>query len=318
VRKRPLGKTGRVVSELALGTWGLSGDGYGYLPVEEMRKTVAHALELGITLFETSDAYLAGGAEVVLGDALADSKGDHATVVTKIGVDRRTEPARRDYSRSYLRGAAERSLKRLRKERHDVLLLAHPSEVDLGRSWEITEALSALKKDGLCKHWGVACGSADVAMLAVEQGAEVIELPYNLLHVTDMNRAAGDVLIGQCGLLARSVLSYGLLGHEDWTRETSFGKDDHRRLRWTPEELCERLRQRDEMRFLVRDGVPTLRGAAVRFVLENPLVSSAVLGPRSVAQLRELLRETGVGPTYLPHEDLRRVYRVLERAGVFP
>ena len=64
------------------------------------------------------------------------------------------------------------------------------------------------------------------------------------------------------------------------------------------------MSQLDALRFLVRGDVHTLRAAAVRFVLANHLVSSAVLGPRSVEQLEQLVRETGAGPRYLPDEDL--------------
>ncbi|MEO7112772.1 MAG: aldo/keto reductase, partial [Polyangiaceae bacterium] len=60
MRKRALGKTGLYVSEMAVGTWGLSGDGYGKVDAEVAENTVRRALELGVTLFETSDAYGAG------------------------------------------------------------------------------------------------------------------------------------------------------------------------------------------------------------------------------------------------------------------
>jgi aryl-alcohol dehydrogenase-like predicted oxidoreductase len=61
-----------------------------------------------------------------------------------------------------------------------------------------------------------------------------------------------------------------------------------------------------------------MRAASVRFVLSNALVSSAVLGPRTVAQLEELVREVGMGPLYLGDEDLMRIPRALQAIGIDP
>ena len=67
MRKRPLGNTGLLVSELGLGTWGLSGDGYGPVAEAEQEGVIERALALGITLFETADSYALGGMEKKLG-----------------------------------------------------------------------------------------------------------------------------------------------------------------------------------------------------------------------------------------------------------
>ena len=87
---------------------------------------------------------------------------------------------------------------------------------------------------------------------------------------------------------------------------------------WTKDELEHRLGQLAALRFLVHGDVQTMRAAAVRFVLANRIVSCAVLGPRSVVQLEELVREVGMGPLYLRDEDLMRVPRALESVGIQP
>ncbi len=66
----------------------------------------------------------------------------------------------------------------------------------------------------------------------------------------------------------------------------------------------------------MRGDVTSLRAAAVRFVLANNLVSSAIVGPKSVAQLEQLVREVGAGPIYLRDDALSELPRVLERVGV--
>ena len=149
----------------------------------------------------------------------------------------------------------------------------------------------------------------------MDKGAEVIELAYNLVHAIDLHRLAGDAMVSGTGILARSTLSYGLLAGL-WTKDREFVAGDHRAERWTKLELERRVKQLDALRFLVRGDVVSLRAAAVRFVLANRLVSSAVLGPKSVTQLEQLVRETGSGPRYLADEDLIALPRALSKVGI--
>lgn len=312
MRKRPLGKTGLVVSELAIGTWGLSGEAYGKIEESVAERVLARAVDMGFTLIDTADAYGGGRMEVLAGKQLAAHP--DLVVVTKIGIDRTTDPARKCFEPQYLKDAVERSLKRLATSAIPLLLLHHPTPETLHGGDAIT-AMEQLKKDGKIRHWGVAAGDEDVARTAIEKGAEVVELPYNLLHSIDLHRISGDVMVAGCGILARSVLAYGLLTGL-WAKDRSFGEGDHRNDRWTKLELEHRVEQLDAVRFLVKNDVHTLRGAAVRYVLTSHLVSSAVLGPKSVEQLEQLVRETGGGPRYLPDDDLRQLPRALDRVGI--
>jgi len=297
---------------MSLGTWGLSGDAYGKVEAADARKVIERAVELGFTLFDTADAYGAGAMEKLLGEVLAPYP--HVTIVTKVGTDRTTDPARKRFDADYLRAAAERSMKRLGRDRLDVCLLHNPSAsaVTVG---ECADTLKELKKDGLVRHWGVAAGDADVARAAARRGAEVIELAYSVFHGSDLHKVAGEIMVSRAGVLARSVLAHGLLGG-GWDRTKEFGEGDHRAQRWTRLELARRVGQLDAIHFLLHGEVRTLRAAALRFVLANSLVSSAVLGPRTVEQLDELVSETGMGPLYLPDEDMAQLPRELLRVGV--
>jgi aryl-alcohol dehydrogenase-like predicted oxidoreductase len=189
-----------------------------------------------------------------------------------------------------------------------------PSE-DVIADGEATATLMELKAEGKIAHWGVSAGDAVSGRAALRKGAEVIELAYNLLHSTDLHRLAGEVVVSGAGVLARSTLGYGLLaGH--WRKDRDFAQGDHRADRWTKPELGRRVEQLAALNFLVHGDVITLRSAAVRFVLANAIVSSAVLGPRSVSQLEELVREVGMGPVYLRDADLARLPHVLDSIGV--
>jgi aryl-alcohol dehydrogenase-like predicted oxidoreductase len=312
MRRRPLGKTGLVISELAIGTWGLSGDAYGKVDERDAEVVLRRAIEMGLSVIDTADAYGAGRMERLCGKLLAEHR--DLVVVTKGGIDRTTDPPRRTFAADHLRGAVERSLRRLAIDAIPVYLLHNPAPETV-YAGEATETMKALKKEGKIRHWGVAAGDEDVARAAIDQGAEVVELAYNLLHPIDLHRISGDVMVSGCGILARSVLAHGLLSGM-WSKERDFPEGDHRSQRWTRMELEHRLAQLDAVRFLVKGEVHTLRGAAVRFALSNHLVSAAVLGPRTKEQLEQLVRETGGGPRYLHDDDLRQLPRALDKVGI--
>lgn len=310
MRKRLLGTTGVEISELSLGTWGLSGDGYGSIVEAEVDRTIEAAVSHGITLFETADVYGAGAMEKKLGERLP--KGT-VFVATKIGTDVVSKPPRKRFEPQYLEESLERSADRLKRQ-VDIVLLHNPS-LDAVNAGEACGFLREQKNVGKVRLWGVSAGSVDVARAAIEKGAEVIELVYNLLLPGDLHALAGDIAERGTGVFARSVLAHGLLaGH--WTAHREFYAGDHRADRWTREELRIRTTQVEPLRDLASKYVLTLRAAAVRFALANDLVSTAVLGPRSVAQLEQLLREAGSTPPYLRDTMLAELSTRLDSLGI--
>jgi aryl-alcohol dehydrogenase-like predicted oxidoreductase len=316
VPRRPLGKTGLKLTELTLGTWGLSGDGYGPVDEREQERVLDRALDVGIETIETADAYGAGRMEQLVGRAIArrGDEGDRVVVVTKGGTDRTTSPPRKRFDAAYLRESVDRSLRRLGRDRIEVYLLHNP-RAEVFATSEAVDTLLALKAAGKIGHWGVSAGDVAVGRTALRKGAEAIELAYNLVHSTDLHRLAGEIMVSGAGVLARSTLAYGLLvGH--WRADRDFGPGDHRAHRWSKPELARRLEQLTALRFLINRDVVTMRAAAVRFVLANQMVSTAVLGPRSTTQLEELVREVGAGPVYMRDADLARLPHALDVVGI--
>lgn len=312
MRRRPLGKTGLHVSELALGTWGLSGDGYGPVPEGEADRVIDRARAVGVTLFETADSYALGAMEKRLGERL---EGDtQVCVVTKLGTDREASPPRKRFDGGFLRQAFEASRERLRRETLDVVLLHNPSAKALTQD-ETCGTLRDLKASGALRAWGASVTTREAADAALDAGAEVLSIPYNILHVQPLRGLEERLATTDTGVLVHSVLSYGLLCGL-WPPHKEFRYGDHRAERWSPAQLRRRIRQLEAIRPAVSGDVRTLRAVAVRFALSNERISSVVLGPRFGMQLDQLVREAGREPPYLSTAKLEAMEQRLEHLGL--
>jgi aryl-alcohol dehydrogenase-like predicted oxidoreductase len=316
MRKRTLGKSGLSVSELGLGTWGLSGEGYGPVEQLDVERTIERARAVGITFFDTSDVYgwREGSGERFesrLGRMLAGD--EDAIVCTKGGNDVDAAPPRKRFERAFLEQSAEKSAERL-KRKPDLYLLHNPTEKVL-RDGEAIATLQDLAKKHVIGEWGVSVGDAKTAIVALDKGTPVLEIAYNILHSSELHSVAGEVLEARAGVIAHSPLAYGLLCGL-WAPGKTFPEGDHRRDRWTPEVLTARLAHVAALRPLVHGEVHTLRSAALRYVLANLLVGTCVVGARNAAQLEGNVRAIGNGPPYLDDADLARIPRLLKDAGV--
>lgn len=310
MRTRPL--TAEIsVSELGLGTWGLSGDGYGPVSDAVQDEVIERARAYGITLYETADVYGRGAMERRLGRILGSDR--QVTVVTKVGTDLAAVPARKRFELDYVRGACERSLERLGRRGLDIVLLHNPAVETLTKT-DACGVLMELVASGELRAWGVSAGSGDVARAALDRGAQVLELAYNIFSPSDLEHL--ELPAGRVGVLARSTLAHGLLCGQ-WPETKVFASGDHRADRWTPEQLRGRLRQLSAVSGILGGEVMTLRAAALRFVLASSVVSSAVIGPRSRVQLDQLVREAGQGPEYLAAGLIQRMREQLGRMGAY-
>lgn len=313
MRLRTLGKTGLEVSELTLGTWGLSGDGYGSVDEADQDEVIERALALGITCFETADAYAKGEMESRLGRLLEPHPS--AIVLTKVGTDRDATPPMKRFDAEYLRSAALRSQERL-KRRIDVLLLHNPSNIALEKP-HLAETMNRLVADGVARFWGASVGNAEAGRVALEQGASVLELAYNAFHLEDLRGVLVLARVKQAGLIARSVLAHGLLCGQ-WPSGKQFPRGDHRRDRWTPDELKKRVSQLVALRPSVTADVTSLRAAALRFALSEPAFGTVVLGPRSRVQLDQLVRDAGKDLPHLEDGARRALLQRLANVGIGP
>ncbi len=313
MRKRPLGQTKIEVSELGLGTWGLCGDAYGPVNEREQDAVIDRALALGVNLFETADVYGAGKMERKLGARLPEAG---TIVVTKIGTALLDKPARKRFDVEYLKQAIGRCQERLGRKQLDVVLLHNPS-VEAIQDGKAAEFLHGQVEQGAVRAWGMSVGGSAGATEALRASVrpQVLQMPYNVFFSADVQSMDSVFHVTRVGLLARSVLAHGLLSGL-WSKDIQFDEGDHRRERWTPSQLRRRLSQLQVFNTLNRTNTPSMRAAAVNWVLADRYVSSAVLGPRSVLQLDQLLREVRREPPYFDPAEHNRLAQRLKDMNV--
>lgn len=154
---RALGTQGLVVSALGLGCMGMS-QAYGPADEDESVATLQRALELGITLFDTANAYGLGHNEQLVGRVLADHR-DQAILATKFGIaGRRDGRMVIDGKPEYAKACCEESLRRLGMETIDLYYL-HRVDQSVPIE-EMIGAMAELVTAGKVRHLGLSEASA--------------------------------------------------------------------------------------------------------------------------------------------------------------
>ena len=314
MQMRRLGRTGLSVSEIGFGGWAIGGNGWGNSYGETndavSKAAIQKALELGVTLFDTADVYGHGHSEALLGEVLTEWSGPPPVVVTKGGINfyRKDGTLEPDWTPLALAHAVQQSLTRLRRDALDVFLLMNPPVEDLDR-FRVWETLGALRRAGKIKWVGASVAEPEDGLWLLQNNlpVDVLEIGYSLFYqgaTTDLLPLARRRKVG---ILAREPLANGFLAGK-YGPDAKFPDGDIRAS--LPLEYVAAMAQTAaQLDFLKRDGARTPAQAALRFVLDDPAVSSVVVGAKTAAQMEE-----NVGAVHaLPIDEAERA-RV---AGVF-
>lgn len=210
---RPLGSTGLRVSPLGLGTVKLGRNtGVKYpshfdLPSDQQaRELLALARDLGINLIDTAPAY--GTSETRLGPLLQGQRHDWI-VCTKVGEEFESGQSRFDFSAVHTRRSVERSLKRLRTDYLD-LVLVHSDGNDLQVLDDaVFPTLEALKQSGLIRAFGLS-GKTVAGGIASLQRSDCAMVTYNLREQAE-KPVLDFALSHNKGILIKKALASGHL-----------------------------------------------------------------------------------------------------------
>lgn len=311
VDERTVGRSGLAISELTLGTWGLAEESYGPVRKERFDAVVEAALENGIRAFDTAPLWGDGAAEERIGELLAKRE-EACKIITRAGARRHEKKIERSFGSPFLIEQCERSLKRLQREQIDIWLLHDPSEKAL-REGEYEEAIAKLEDEGKIGLWGASITTATAATIAMDKGAQILVLPYNMLTPEAVQDVEDAAVRKGVGIIARSVLLYGLLAGQ-WSKNRLFNDKDHRSHRWTSDSFAKRLAHVDGLRGLVGKRHPDMATVALRFALSNATVSSTIIGARSPYQVSAAVEAAAEGARFDAEDfmTLAKVRRDLE------
>jgi aryl-alcohol dehydrogenase-like predicted oxidoreductase len=178
MEKRTLGKSNLEVSAIGLGCMGLS---FGYGPATEKQDAIAlirSAFNLGVTFFDTAEAYGPFANEELLGEALAPMR-DQVVIATKFGFKEGVPSNGVDSRPERIRKVADESLKRLKTDRID---LFYQHRVDPNVPIEdVAATVKDLIREGKVKHFGMSeAGAATIRRAHAVQPVTALQSEYSL------------------------------------------------------------------------------------------------------------------------------------------
>jgi len=254
--QRPFGDTGIAVSIIGLGTVKLGrNQGVKYpqafaIPDDATSANlIAQARELGINLIDTAPAY--GNSEERLGHLLQGQRSDWI-ICTKVGEEFDNGESRFDFSAQHTRFSIERSLRRLRTDVLDIVLVhSDGNDLDVIHRSDALATLARCKQEGLIRAFGVSTKTVEGG-IAAAQLSDGVMATYNALYPDELPVLAYCQTHNK-GVLIKKALASGHIGTPGSSTEIS--ADD-----------------------------------SLRTVLRHPAVSSAIVGTINLQHLRDNIR----------------------------
>ncbi|KKS33156.1 MAG: Oxidoreductase, aldo/keto reductase family [Parcubacteria group bacterium GW2011_GWC2_42_12] len=292
---RKFGRTNLQVSVLSMGTVSLGMD-YGIerpgdfgCPEESLSiQLLQAAADGGINLFDTAPGY--GKSETVLGKALGHRT--ECLLATKVSVPRGAEGG--ILSGKVLWKLVENSLEHsrtaLRRDALDIVQIHNATE-DLLKHNEVMDYLSEAKDKGIVRFLGASVYTEPEAMAVIRDGRfDVLQVAYNLLDQHMAEKVFPAANESGMSLLTRSALLKGVLT----------GK-----AKWLPQELQKLQASAERAKDLLSVSWEKLPEVALRFCASNPLVSSVLIGSRTIPELEAALSAMSDGP--LSYDLLKKI-----------
>jgi aryl-alcohol dehydrogenase-like predicted oxidoreductase len=321
VEHRHVPRLGRDVSVVGLGTWQLGAD-WGDVDPADAHATLDAAIAEGITFFDTADVYGDGRSEQFCGELRAAHP--EIFVATKMG--RRVEQLPENYNAENFRAWNQRSRHNLGMETLDLVQLHCPPD----RVYEddaVFEELDAMVAASAIAAYGVSVETASQALAAIARpGVATVQIILNCFRLKPLDEVLPAAREAGVGIIARVPLASGLLSGR-YDEDTTFPANDHRNFNrhgqafdvgetfaGVPFEVG--LRASRDLKELIDDGT-TLAQFALRWVIDQPGVSTVIPGARNPEQVRGNAAAAALAPL---REDqlagVRDIYDRLIRAHV--
>jgi aryl-alcohol dehydrogenase-like predicted oxidoreductase len=296
MEQRTLGRTGRDVSVVGLGTWQLGAD-WGEVDEAVARGVLSAAAEAGVTFFDTADVYGDGRSEQVIGAFLRDNPGPDITVATKMG--RRVAQVPEAYHLEAFRAWTDRSRRNLGTDRLDLVQLHCPPSAVHG-SDAVFDALETLVAEDRIAAYGVSVETCAEALAALAHpNLATVQIILNVFRRKPLEEVLPTAAARGVGIIARVPLASGLLAGR-YRHDTSFAPTDHRSFNrdGSAFDVGETFAGVDydagvdaaaEFTRIVAELGPagaTPAQAALRWVVQQPGVTTVIPGARTPEQAR--------------------------------
>ena len=285
MKYRQLGSTGIKVSEVGFGAWQL-GNARDWEGMEDNHaiRLVHEALDQGCNFFDTAPNYGGGNSESLLGEALTGRRSE-AVINSKFG---HHPDNTLNFDSKKIRSSVEDSLRRLKTDYLDSILLHNPPFEILTGSTDHFEVLESLKQEGKIRAYGASLDSArEMDELIRNTESQVIEVMFNIFH-QEPRRAFKLAAEKNVGLIVKVPLDSGWLsGKYD---ENSVFTDI--RSRWNVEQLKKRADFLPVLKEMLEPG-ESLVQLALRYTLYYQEVSTVIPGNKNLKQLNENLSASG-------------------------
>ncbi|MEI6629349.1 MAG: aldo/keto reductase family protein [Actinomycetota bacterium] len=297
---RYLGHSGFKVSAISYGNWIT----HGSQVEEDLAKVcVKRALDLGITTFDTADAYAATRAEGVLGRALSDVRRSSVEICTKVFFPTGKSSNNRGLSRKHIMESIDGSLRRLETDYVD-LYQAHRYDMETPLE-ETMLAFSDIVRQGKVLYIGVSEWTAD----EISRGAALareLHVPFisNQPQYSMLWRVIEDKVVPTCqqvgvGQIVWSPLAQGVLTGKylpgqpppDGSRATDELSGKNFIARWLNDATLSKVQ---ELKPIAEQAGLTMAQLGVAWVLQNTNVASAIVGATRPEQLDDNVKASGI------------------------
>ncbi|WP_062350327.1 aldo/keto reductase [Herbidospora yilanensis] len=287
---RTLGRTGRDVSVVGLGTWQLGAD-WGDVSEETAFAVLETAVETGVDFFDTADVYGDGRSEQFIGRFIKDHPG--ILVATKMG--RRVEQTPENYNLGNFRAWNDRSRQNLGVDTLDLVQL-HCPPTPVYSSDEVFDALDTMVAEGRMKNYAVSVETREEALKAIARpGVASVQIILNMLRLGPLAEVLPAARKAGVGLIARVPLASGLLSGR-YDAATTFPENDHRNYNrhgaafdvgetFSGVDFETGLEAVRRLAPLVPEGA-TMAQFALRWIIDQPGVSAIIPGASNPAQAR--------------------------------
>jgi len=307
MQKRKLGRSNLEVSAVGLGCMGMS---YGYGPAADKQEMIAllrAAVDRGVTLFDTAEAYGPFTNEELVGEALAPFRGQ-VVIATKFGFKIDPTAARGlgglDSRPQHVKQVAEASLKRLRVEAID-LFYQHRVDTDVPIE-DVAGAVKDLIREGKVKHFGLSeAGAQTIRRAHAVQPVTALQSEYSLWWRSPEAETLPTLEELGIGFVPFSPLGKGFLtGKID--ENTTFDSADFRNVvpRFTPEARKANLAMVDLLRTIGERKKATPAQIALAWLLAQKPWIVPIPGTTKPGRLEE---NVGAAAVELTADDLREI-----------